>query len=1724
MSGLPASGPSNGNLAAAGKGESASAVRERVVSGIKHLNRERDLLVMLRAEARNLRRQRAALHSNKRSAMDEEVQLANLRVQNQAAVVAMLEDQDGPFKEKFMAESPARMEQLVFTGEDIPENVPDRVKPRKLHVSDKAVFVPFCDVSSDLTICVENSLPCDEALQEKSFLQSDILIDELQSPAEPINPLGADCIIQAIAGPAAVKSSMVQQQESGGAALIAEPACAAPAMKSSMVQQQESGGAALIAKPACAAPAVKSSMVQQQEGGGAALVAMPACATSAVKTSMVQQQDTSSTALDNIVNETFTSYKALTSVSMKEGIWEGRGEGLCGVHLTEKLLVGSEGEGQVTAVILKLKVYYWQYQEVKIQGTKLKKRKQQPQHLNTESQRHCYQSENIFLTGERKVRHRRSILGASQVLKPKESWLCSTWGNFHFKTFDGEIYRFPGICNYLLASHCEGHYEDFNIQIQQAVINGLPTISQLSLNLNELLIEVIDHVPLIHGQRLKLPYIDNGIRIENNYDTLKISVKLMLDISWEQNNTIHLSLNRKYMGETCGLCGNFNSDPSDDLVYGGLNIDPLTFGQLQKLRKPEETCEDPKPDTGKKCNIYRAMCFKQLKNVKWIRCNRLVKPEPYIEAYMMDLCLCKSSEKLSSFCLCSTIAEYSRQCALAGGKPPEWRSPVMCYKTCPANLIYKECSSPCTPTCTNPGRQYLCDGPCVAGCICPEGYVLDDVTNSGCVRIQSCSCIYNSIVYPPGSIYKTTCSYCVCSGGHWNCKDLPCPSVCSVEGGSHITTFDKTQYTFHGKCNYVLAKPCANDSFLVTAEIKKCGYSGTVTCLTRVFLLLKNASFVFEISYDNSDFPYVTYEKEVMAKAGVRICWASSFYMIVYTNLGIYLEVQLTPVMQLYIIIDPAYKEKMCGLCGNWNSIQKDDFRTSSGALESNFVDFANSWKTQHQCINVVSEHKHPCMYGTEIEKYAHYWCHVLLDVEGPFAPCHTSVSPRNYYQVFAEFHNKLPSEMCDDGLCHSHQVKKKRVLQCSTKKECPPSMVYIDCDQLGEHAKGAQCPQSCDTVQCYSPLCVSGCVCPKGLFLSHNGTCVAEKQCPCVHNGRQYSPGESAKIRCDNCMCTNRTWICDSKPEKAICMVYGQGHYITFDNKRFTINGNCEYTLVQDYCDNDDLKKGTFKIITENIPCGTTGTSCSVAITLYLGAHKIILADGHIDVMETSSNVEISYITRKMGIYLVIETNNGLVLVWDQMTSISIHLSRSYQGKVCGLCGNFDGNSKNDFTTRSMCLVENVKEFRDSWKSSAGCPEVYISKEPCAIHPYRMPWAHKMCYIIKSDVFSQCHAEVDPEEYYEACVRDTCACDTGGDCSCYCTAVAAYAQACSDACVCVDWRTGTVCPLFCDLYNNDRQCLWHYKACGASCLKTCRNPSGRCHSEIKGLEGCYPNCPKERPYFNEDEMQCVAFCGCLDKNSNYYKLGDKIESCNICQSCICTEKGIQCHYDFDGTLVSNGKTLFLTTSSFLTQSTPFSASEESKRLTTSTVPKTSSSSKTFKRLTVPTKHANAKSTVVYSDLSTSTSKTAQTTTAQTINPLETFSKPSTHLGTSKVTYLLSSPNLSSTTKAAFLISHLSTVSPTLKTSSPSSSSAGPTIIYSPSSKLQEVTSPLISLVGLSEAATQTSSRLLGIPEFLVDKQRVLNEMQKFNEIQRAQASTAGISEELHILQKYYTS
>lgn len=58
--------------------------------------------------------------------------------------------------------------------------------------------------------------------------------------------------------------------------------------------------------------------------------------------------------------------------------------------------------------------------------------------------------------------------------------------------------------------------------------------------------------------------------------------------------------------------------------------------------------------------------------------------------------------------------------------------------------------------------------------------------------------------------------------------------------------------------------------------------------------------------------------------------------------------------------------------------------------------------------------------------------------------------------------------------------------------------------------------------------------------------------------------------------------------------------------------------------------------------------------------------------------------------------------------------------------------------------------------------------------------------------VFSACHAVVSPADFLESCVLDLCL--TDGQPTSLCYALQAYAQACSSAGVCLDWRNTTFC------------------------------------------------------------------------------------------------------------------------------------------------------------------------------------------------------------------------------------------------------------------------------------------------------------------------------------------
>ncbi|XP_063464101.1 mucin-5AC [Pan paniscus] len=1191
--------------------------------------------------------------------------------------------------------------------------------------------------------------------------------------------------------------------------------------------------------------------------------------------------------------------------------------------------------------------------------------------------------------------------------------VCSTWGSFHYKTFDGDVFRFPGLCNYVFSEHCGAAYEDFNIQLRRSQESAAPTLSRVLMKVDGMVIQLTKGSVLVNGHPVLLPFSQSGVLIQQSSSYTKVEARLGLVLMWNHDDSLLLELDTKYANKTCGLCGDFNGMPVvSELLSHNTKLTPMEFGNLQKMDDPTEQCQDPVPEPPRNCSTGFGICEELLHGQLFSGCVALVDVGSYLEACRQDLCFCEDTDLLS--CVCHTLAEYSRQCTHAGGLPQDWRGPDFCPQKCPNNMQYHECRSPCADTCSNQEHSRACEDHCVAGCFCPEGTVLDDVGQTGCVPVSKCACVYNGAAYAPGATYSTDCTNCTCSGGRWSCQEVPCPGTCSVLGGAHFSTFDGKQYTVHGDCSYVLTKPCDSSAFTVLAELRRCGLTDSETCLKSVTLNLDGAQTVVVIKASGEVFLNQIYTQLPISAANVTIFRPSTFFIIAQTSLGLQLNLQLVPTMQLFMRLAPKLRGQTCGLCGNFNSIQADDFRTLSGVVEATAAAFFNTFKTQAACPNIRNSFEDPCSLSVENEKYAQHWCSQLTDADGPFGRCHAAVKPGTYYSnCMFDTCNCERSEDClcaalssyvhacaakgvqlsgwRDGVCtkpmttcpksmtyHYHVSTCQPTCRslsegditcsvgfipvdgcicpkgtflddtgkCVQASNCPcyhrgsmipngesvhdsgaictcthgklsciggqapapvcaAPMVFFDCRNATPGDTGAGCQKSCHTLDmtCYSPQCVPGCVCPDGLVADGEGGCITAEDCPCVHNEASYRAGQTIRVGCNTCTCDSRMWRCTDDPCLATCAVYGDGHYLTFDGQSYSFNGDCEYTLVQNHCGGKDSTQDSFRVVTENVPCGTTGTTCSKAIKIFLGGFELKLSHGKVEVIGTDESQEVPYTIRQMGIYLVVDTDIGLVLLWDKKTSIFINLSPEFKGRVCGLCGNFDDIAVNDFATRSWSVVGDVLEFGNSWKLSPSCPDALAPKDPCTANPFRKSWAQKQCSILHGPTFAACHAHVEPARYYEACVNDACACDSGGDCECFCTAVAAYAQACHEVGLCVSWRTPSICPLFCDYYNPEGQCEWHYQPCGAPCLRTCRNPRGDCLRDVRGLEGCYPKCPPEAPIFDEDKMQCVATCPTpplpprCHVHGKSYRPGAVVPSDKNCQSCLCTERGVECTY-----------------------------------------------------------------------------------------------------------------------------------------------------------------------------------------------------------------------------------
>uniref|UniRef100_F6SVM8 VWFD domain-containing protein n=1 Tax=Ciona intestinalis TaxID=7719 RepID=F6SVM8_CIOIN len=434
-------------------------------------------------------------------------------------------------------------------------------------------------------------------------------------------------------------------------------------------------------------------------------------------------------------------------------------------------------------------------------------------------------------------------------------------------------------------------------------------------------------------------------------------------------------------------------------------------------------------------------------------------------------------------------------------------------------------------------------------------------------------------------------------------------------------------------------------------------------------------------------------------------------------------------------------------------------------------------------------------------------------------------------------------------------------------KLTCPATMQVLNCSKLEPGNPGAACAKTCltrNSMNCEGLTCQSGCKCPDGLVI-YNGACIEPTTCPCEFQGKVYQVGNTTKSGCAVIECTTTGWKEISRDKcYTTCSAVGGAYYKTFDGLRTSFRGSCEYLMATDNCwgNNDNYD---YRITVKSHDCpGSNNAMCATTVTAILGYTKVTLEKGQEPKQEILSSrgaiIKYHVNIKTRGIFTIVDTRL-IRIIWDNSTRVYLQFKEEMMNQTqCGLCGNNNGDGADDKKAPNGDLPVTDVAFANSWKTSELCaniPEKNVT-ESCGS---KLTWAQKKCAVIRSEVFAECRAKIDSDYFYEKCVEETCSCDTGGDCECFCTAVSDYAFQCGQNGVPVSWRNPDTCPLMCESYNTDDNCLWKYAPCSDVCIHTC------CTTCIDGcFEGCHPKCTNGT-IFNEQSNTCVKPLDCPDKS-----------------------------------------------------------------------------------------------------------------------------------------------------------------------------------------------------------------------------------------------------------------
>eukprot|EP00063_Salmo_salar_P022787 XP_013997622.1 PREDICTED: IgGFc-binding protein-like [Salmo salar] len=735
---------------------------------------------------------------------------------------------------------------------------------------------------------------------------------------------------------------------------------------------------------------------------------------------------------------------------------------------------------------------------------------------------------------------------------------CMVSGDPHYHTFDGQLYNFQGTCVYQMASVCSNDtsLEPFSVAIQNdgrgKKVGSI--IKLVEVKVYGYTIVISKEHPgfvMVNGELVNLPVKLNKLHIYKSGWFAVIKTDFGVKVSYDWNSIATVTVPNTYANAMCGMCGNYNHNPKDDMQMkdGKQAATAEEFGQSWRLTKIPgcvNGCKGPCPD----CSITQRDQYMTNKYCGLISdptgpfrdCHSKVEPMGFVQDCLYDVCLYQGKRNMQ----CNTLTAYTAACQEKGAMVYSWRSDKFCDAQCPANSHYSLCAQGCSATCQSLSAPTGCEALCKEECACDAGFLL---SGDQCVHLSQCGCLHEGRYYKNGQVFYPNglCQQeCTCNGT-MKCQNFSCgpnekcevknsvracqpvgKGVCSISGDPHYNTFDNSTYDFQGTCTYTAAQGChlegthlkpfsvvvENEKWYAMSSAPKVSVAKllAVEVYGYILILRRNQIGMIMVNGVLTNLPLSLYNGAVQI-------YQDGSNDVIMTDFG--LRVTYDLVYHVTVTVPGNYRGKTCGLCGNFNGNKNDEFLLPGGQMAKHVNTFGAAWKVSMPGVVCEDGCSGDVCPKCNSKKKAEFGadCGIITDPKGPFAACHHEIDPASYFRDC--LFDVCMAEGDHNMLCHSVAAYMLDCQDFGVKIEswrsptfcpfsCPANTHYQTCAETC----ATSCPGLSDTINCPT-TCVEGCVCDKDFYFNGTG-CVSWDQCSCYTSGHTLKIGES--LISDNC------------------------------------------------------------------------------------------------------------------------------------------------------------------------------------------------------------------------------------------------------------------------------------------------------------------------------------------------------------------------------------------------------------------------------------------------------------------------------------------------------------------------------------------------------------------------------------------------------------------------------